>query len=379
MKTVTTIAGHALLAILLLHPVGVSAHGSGHGSVQGSVQGHSAEPARAAADRVFVPLGSENAIAVIDVREDRVVGRIGGVTNIHGLAATPDRRFLVAGSLDERTPGEALPPKPEGMSEAEHRSHHSAPAAGAPDSPGSESTLTILRTSDGAKVYAMSVPGSVHHVAVDPTGHYAVVTHPSRGGISAVHLHHGTVEAIVATGSVPNYAVFGRDGRSVFVSNAGDGTVSEIAVAGWRVLRSIPVGAGAAHMVLSRDGQRLYVNNADDGTVSELSLGENTVTRTFAVGSALHGMDLSDDGQTLFVADREDDRLAAVNLGTGAVRAVALGPSPYHVSVVRGADKLYVSSADEPKIWVLDAGTLELRGEIAIGGHGHQIAAAASL
>ena len=49
--------------------------------------------------KVYVPVGGANEILVIDGDQDKVVGRIGDVTNAHGLAATPDGKYLVAGSM----------------------------------------------------------------------------------------------------------------------------------------------------------------------------------------------------------------------------------------------------------------------------------------
>ena len=45
---------------------------------------------------VYVPVGGANEILIIDGNQDKVVGRIGDVTNAHGLAATPDGNYLVA-------------------------------------------------------------------------------------------------------------------------------------------------------------------------------------------------------------------------------------------------------------------------------------------
>ena len=56
------------------------------------------------------------------------------------------------------------------------------------------------------------------------------------------------------------------------------------------------------------------------------------------------------------------------------MRSIALGPSPYHLTTVGGTGKLYVSSAEEPKIWVVDQQSLRTLGEIPIRGVGHQMA-----
>jgi YVTN family beta-propeller protein len=324
----------------------------------------------AAADgTVYVPLGDAGEVAIVDTAKGAIVGKIEGLPAVHGLAATPDGRFLVAGSVEERELGADLPPKPAGMSEEEHASHH-APAAGTPKE--TVSTVSIVRTADGSVVRRIDVPGAVHHVAVSPDGRTAVVTHLTRDGISAIDLETFEVVATVATGSLPNYAAFSPDGGHVYVSNAGNATVSDVDTGRWIVKRNVVVGESPEHVVLSADGKTLFVNNVDDGTVSVVALERGEVVETIPVGSALHGIDLSEDGKTLFVAAMADDKLVAVDLAGGTARTVALSPSPYHVIALRGST-LYVSSADEPKMWAIDQDTLAVVGEIEIGGKGHQM------
>ncbi len=332
-----------------------------------------APAAHAAAAELYIPLGSDDAIVVVDTERDAVVGRIGDVPAVHGLAATPDGARLVAGSYAERPAGGEPPPKPAGVSEDEHAAHH-APAPGTAPAPASAlSTVSVLRAADGSVVRRIDVPGAVHHVAVSPDGRLAVVTHPNQGTISAIDLSTYRVIATVATGPLPNYAVFGPNARRVYVSNAGNATVSEVDAGRWIVRRNFVVGESPEHVVLSADGATLYVNNVVDGTVSVLALPEGEVVRTIPLGAALHGIDLSEDGETLFVSVMGEDRLAAVDPASGKTRITALAPAPYHLAVVRGTDKLYVSSANEPKVWVVGQESLAVRGEIPIGGKGHQM------
>ncbi len=50
-----------------------------------------------------------------------------------------------------------------------------------------------------------------------------------------------------------------------------------------------------------------------------------------------------------------------------------LAPQPYHLAAIRGTGKLYVSSAADGKIRIVDQTTLAVVGEIPIGGKGHQM------
>ncbi len=322
---------------------------------------------------MYVPLGGDGKIVVVDTAQDKIVDTIGGVAAVHGLAGTPDGRFLIAGSFEERVPGSASPEKPAGVTEDEHAAHHGAAPAGPKKDDAAVSTVSVIRTADGSIVRRIDVPGAVHHVAVSSDGRYAVVTHPNKGTVSTIDLGAYEVVASVATGPFPNYAAFSPDGGQVYVSNAGNDTVSVIDARTWTAKWRATVGASPEHVVLSKDGGFLYVNNVEDGTVSVIDIGERMVVKTMPVGDTLHGIDLSDDGSTLFVAALGDEKVIGFNLTTDTYHSAHLSPAPYHLAAVRGTGKIYVSSADEPKVWVLDQSDLTVLGEIPIGGKGHQM------
>lgn len=322
---------------------------------------------------VYVPLGSAGFVVVIDSAGDRVTGRIDGLPAVHGLAATPDGRRLIAGSADERPVGEKGPDKPAAISEEDHGAHHPAPGADSQPMSPTLSTVSIVDAETGTVSRRIDVPGGVHHVVVDPAGRFAVVTHPALGGITAIDLSSFEIAATVLTGPVTNFAAFSPDGGRLYVSNAGNGTVSEIDVERWIVRRNAVVGESPEHLVVSADGSRLFVNNVEAGTVSAIDTDAFEVVDTLKVGATLHGIALSEDGATLFVAVMDENRLVAFDLGGAAPREVKLAPAPYHIATIAGTGKLYVSSADEPKLWVVDQATLAVRGDVEIGGKGHQM------
>jgi DNA-binding beta-propeller fold protein YncE len=326
-----------------------------------------------AAPLVYVPLGGAGKILVVDAANDKIVGTIGGVAAVHGLAGTPDGQFLIAGSFKKREAGGKAVAKPAGVSEAEHAAHHGAMPAGAQKDGAIVSTLSVIRTADRSIVRRIDVPGAVHHVAVGPNGRFAVVTYPGKGGIGAIDLASDKLVASLSTGPLPNYAVFSPDGARVYISNAGNGTVSEVDTKRWIVRRNLLAGNRPEHMVLSHDGRRLYIANVGDGTVSEIATKNGETVRTFDIGGPLHGIDLSKDDHTLFISARGQDKLVAINLRTAKKREVALVPAPYHLTSIGGTGKLYVSSAKQPIVWVVNQKDLGVLKEIPIGGKGHQM------
>ena len=326
-----------------------------------------------AGEVAYIPLGSANEILLVDIAKDAVAGKIKDLPAVHGLAGTPDGKYLIAGSYEGRDVKASAPAKPSGMSGNEHEAHHKMAPAGAVK-PGSQiSTLTIIRTADETIVRRIDVPGAVHHVAVSPDGRYAVVTHPNEDKISAIDLKSYKVVANFSTGLFPNFAAFSPDGKTVYVSNAGNSTVSSVDTGQWIVRWNAVAGDSPEHIVLSADGATLYVNNVDGGTVSVIDTKERKTVKTIEIGSTLHGIDISGDGKTLFVAARGDDKLVAIDLATNKSRRLTLSPGPYHLTAIRGQGKLYVTSSDDPKIWVVDQKSLTVTGEIPIGSKGHQI------
>jgi YVTN family beta-propeller protein len=334
----------------------------------------SSSPADAGAPRsvVYIPTGDSAEVVVIDTQTHAEVGRIADLPAAHGLAVTPDGQLLVVGSFDERPAGAAAPDRPAGVTTEDHAAHH-APSA-APAAPGGVSVVSIVDAASRTVIRRIEVPGAVHHVAVSPDGRTAAVTHPAGDAITAIDLAKLTVIATVPTGSLPNYATFSGDGGQLYVSNAGDDMIAIVDTGSWAVTDRIAVGESPEHLALSPDGRRLVIGNVAGGSLSVIDLSSRQVVATLPVGDTPHGIDVSDDGNTVFVALTGEDRLAAVDLRNGTSRSVALAPAPYHLSAIRGRGVLYVSSAEDSRIWVLDAATLAATGEITIPGIGHQLA-----
>jgi len=304
-----------------------------------------------AAPTVYIPLGSANEVIAIDAATHKIIRRFSGVENPHGLVATPDGEYLVAGSLKET-------PIPGG-----------APA----ETPNSK--LYAIHPEHGHVMTEIPVSGWTHHEAITPDGKFVISTHPTHGGISVVDLDNNKVLKTIKTGSAPNYTLVTKDGKRAYVSNSGNGTISEIDLAKWEVIRSLEAGPSPEHLVFSPDEKIIYVANDRAGTVSVVSVQAGSVVKTYKIGKRVHGLDIGDDGKTLFVSDRAEGRLVALDTITGVQRVLSLTPEPYHLDRIPGTGKVYVSSSKAPKIWVVDQKTFTVSDTIELpAGEGHQIA-----
>ena len=304
-----------------------------------------------AAPIAYIPLGSANQVIAVDAASGKIIRSYSGVENPHGLAATPDGDYLVAGSLKE-TP---------------------VPAGAPSDTPNSK--LYVIHPGHGHVMAEIPVPGWTHHEAVTPDGKYVISTHPTRGGISVVDVINNKVYKTIKTCPSPNYTLVTKDGKRAYVSNSGNGTLSEIDLAKWEVTRSLEAGPTPEHLVFSPDEKTIYVSNDRAGTVSVVSVKEGKVETTYKIGKRVHGLDLGDDGKTLFISSRSEDRLVALDTQTGERRVLTLSPEPYHLDKIPGTGKVYVSSGKAPIIWVVDQKTFTVADTIRLpAGEGHQIA-----
>jgi DNA-binding beta-propeller fold protein YncE len=273
------------------------------------------------------------------------------VDNPHGLVATPDGEYVIAGSLKET-------PLVEGQAE---------------DTPNSK--LFFIHPAHGHVMSTLPVSGWSHHQAITSDGKYVLSTHAMRGAVSVVDINGNKVIKNIKTGPVPNYTLITKDNKRAFVSNTGNNSISEIDLSNWTVERQLEAGPAPEHMVFSSDEKSIYVTNPRVGNVSVISIDTGKVIKTFEVGDSVHGLDIGDDGKTLFVSSKKKNKLMAIDTVSGKKQELALSPAPYHLNTIRNTGKVYVSSRKKPIIWVVDQKTLKVINSINLpAGEAHQMA-----
>ena len=304
-----------------------------------------------ASPTVYIPLGSANKVIKVDAATDSITATYTGVENPHGLVATPDGEYVIAGSLKET-------PLKKGQ---------------AKDTPNSK--LFFIHPAHGHVMSTIPVSGWSHHLSITSDGKYVLSTHGMRGAISVVDLESNEVIKTIKTGPVPNYTLITKDNKHAFVSNTGNNTISEIDLKTWTVKRTLKSGPAPEHMVFSKDEKTIFVTNPRAGNVSAVSVKSGKVIKTYKIGKAVHGLDIGDDGKTLFVSSTKENKLVAIDTVSGKKKELALSPAPYHLNTIHSAGKVYVSSRKKPIIWVVDQKSLKVVNTIKLlAGEAHQMA-----
>lgn len=304
-----------------------------------------------ASPTVYIPLGSANQVIKVDAATDKITATYTGVENPHGLVATPDGEYLIAGSLMET-------PLKKGQSQDT-----------------ANSKLYFIHPVHGHVMSTIPVSGWSHHQAITSDGKYVLSTHGMRGAISVVDLENNKVIKTIKTGPVPNYTLITKNNKRAFVSNTGNNSISEIDLKNWKVIRKLEAGAAPEHMVFSNDEKKIFVTNPRAGKVSVVSVKTGKIINSYKIGKAVHGLDIGDDGKTLFVSSKKENKLVAIDTVSGKKKELSLEPAPYHLNTIRNTGKVYISSRNKPLIWVVDQKTLKLVNTIKLpAGEAHQMA-----
>lgn len=246
--------------------------------------------------------GDGDAVAVIDVREGKVVAR-------HAAGSDPEQ-FVVNGA------GTLMVSANEDAGTA---------------------TVTDLRRD--SVIATLLVGIEPEGVAMSPDGRVAYVTAETSNTVSAIDVPRREVVASFLVDERPRAAAFAPDGRVAFVTNEISGTLSVVDVARHSIVETILLAGGRARpvgVVVSPDGATVYVANGHDNSVSVVDVATRRETATIGVGRRPWGLALTADGSTLYSANGGSNDVSVIDTRTRRVTAtIAVGERPWGVGVTR--------------------------------------------
>jgi YVTN family beta-propeller protein len=166
-----------------------------------------------------------------------------------------------------------------------------------------------LDPATGAQLAKAAVGYRPYAATISPDGKTLAVSNWGDGTVSLLSPNDLSLQAIVKTGSRPNAMAFARDGR-LFVANSGDNTVAVILQG--RVIERIrtafdvrdPIGATPDAVAVSKNGTRLYVANADNNDVAVVDVSQarrSQILGFIPTGRYPSALALTEDGKGLLV------------------------------------------------------------------------------
>jgi YVTN family beta-propeller protein len=163
----------------------------------------------------------------------------------------------------------------------------------------------------------------------------------------------------------------------LYVTNAGDGTVSIIDLELDEVVKTIEVTEKGSHGVaISPDNKRVFVGDMDAGTIFVIETDTNTVGPSFPSGVKAHGIDMTSDGRFLLVsgsfAGEEDDpdktdRIAFVDLELLEVVGVVETDSPAHIDTNPAGTMAFVTNILGHEITIISVADRKVVATVPVG------------
>ena len=138
-------------------------------------------------------------------------------------------------------------------------------------------------------------------------------------GIAVIDLASGTLERVLPAGTDPETFALSPDGRTLFVSNEDQGSVSAVATDGGRAALRARVGEEPEGIAATPDGARLFVACEASDYVAMLDARTLRPIRTIPLEGRPRGALMSSDGGFVYVTVELAGKLAVLSAADGAV------------------------------------------------------------
>ncbi|MDE0103541.1 MAG: PQQ-dependent catabolism-associated beta-propeller protein [Bryobacterales bacterium] len=243
---------------------------------------------------VYVALGDDNAIAVIDAQTLKVERKIPAGSDPEAFAVHQDGTIYLSN-------------EDEGLASA-------------------------LDPSTGEILAEIKVGLEPEGVGVSPDGKQVLVTSESSNMVHVISVSEKKLVANILVGARPREVAFSPDGTVFWVTSEVAGHVSKVDRASNKVVavnnrlrREINPRVKPKGVLLSHDGSRLYISLGRGNAVAALDPDTLAVQATAEVGVRAWGLALSRDGKRLYTANGPDATVSVVD--TESMKEVATIPT----------------------------------------------------
>jgi YVTN family beta-propeller protein len=177
----------------------------------------------------------------------------------------------------------------------------------------------------------------VDHIDFAANGAYLIATCEFAGRLVRIDLHTLQVAGYLdLPGSSPQDIKLDPAGRTFYVADKIHAGVWLVDAATFRATGFIPTGPDAHGLYPSRDGRYLYVTNRGNGSITVISFATKKVVATWWIpgGGSPDMGGLSPDGKVLWVSGRYDSVVYAISAVTGHLLAkIPVGLQPHGLCV----------------------------------------------
>jgi YVTN family beta-propeller protein len=298
----------------------------------------------AAAPKAYVGVFKDDAVAVIDTAQNKVVGTIRVPKGPHGLVITPDGRKVYVASDGASSVSVIDTATDRVMATIEVGANPHGLAVSADGRRvlalgwGSNRVLVIDTATD--RVVGEVPVAQPHNGTLSRDGSIAWVGSQQQGATALVRLDltAGKETARVVLDKTPRGLELSPDGQRVFFTLAGVDSIQVLDTDSSQIVAQIPVGASPHYAPFTPDGRWALAVIQGPGELAILDTATNTVAGMVPVGKAPHWSTSSSNGRTAYVTNEGTNDVSVVDLaGRRVLATIPVGNAPRKVAVQPGA------------------------------------------
>jgi YVTN family beta-propeller protein len=189
--------------------------------------------------------------------------------------------------------------------------------------------------------HSLSVPcAGVDHLDFSADGRYLIASCEFSGQLVKVDVAREKVVGVLnlpdGRGGQPQDVRISSDGRVFYVADLAANGVWKVDGRRLKVIGLVHTGAGAHGLYPSRDGKDLYVSNRGEGSVSVISFKTQKVIAKWRIpgGGSPDMGGVSADGRVLWLSGRYNSEVYAISTRTGRLLArIPVGAGPHGLCV----------------------------------------------
>jgi len=294
----------------------------------------------AAAPKAYVGLFKDDAVAVVDTAQNKVLGTIAVPKGPHGLVVTPDGRKVYVSSDGASTVSVIDTARDRVVTSIDVGANPHGLAVSGDGSRvlvlgwGSNRALIIDTVTD--RVIGEVPVAQPHNGTLSRDGRTGWVASQQQGATALVRLDLTMWKEVarVPLDKTPRGLELSPDGRRVLFTLAGVNAIQVLDTATNRIATQIPVGASPHYAPFTPDGRWALAVVQGPGELAILDTASNTLAGTVAVGKAPHWSMSSSDGRTAYVTNEGSNDVSVVDLTSRTVMAtIAVGNAPRKIAV----------------------------------------------
>jgi YVTN family beta-propeller protein len=305
--------------------------------------------AMAAGPKAYVGNFKDNTVSVIDTATRAVVGTVGVVAGPHGMAVTPDGRWVYVSG--DNASGVSV------IDTASDRAVQTIEVGKTPHglalTPDGKTLLVCVYGENrvafvdvATNTVLATVPvANPHTVTIQPDGTLAYVAsqEPGRFALVVIDLSSRSALRSLALDKAPRDPEFTYDGKALYVTLAGVSAIEVLdPVTGKRVAEA-PTGASPHVAKLYRGAAFATAVVQGPGELQLFDPTTHQPVRSIAVGKQPHWQ-ASPDGKTVYVTNEGSNDVSVVDLASGQTATIAVGTAPRKIVVQPSATASSASS-----------------------------------